>query len=196
MIVLPRQLNLLEIAAVTQSRIRPILKASRSLISVCLVMRSSPEEFSNSPSSKRMKGARLLAAGLKTISAAFIVLYRWDVSKPPGRPQSGQAALLKHLMVPVGVERVQIQLLQEGRQARPCPVRSSVRRAGSSGFLGAGGEDHGGGESVDAQSWDVDLVTAVRRKLQRDKQTEIKTQLHLILTIVYPTLTASLCHRL
>lgn len=41
-----------------------------------------------------------------------------------------------------------------------------MRRGRSSGFLGAGGEDHRGGETVDAQSRDVDLVTAVSGKLE------------------------------
>lgn len=43
-----------------------------------------------------------------------------------------------------------------------------MRRAGSSGFLGAGGENHGGGETIDAQSRDVDLITAVSGKLERE----------------------------
>lgn len=41
-----------------------------------------------------------------------------------------------------------------------------MRRAGSSGFLGAGGQDHGGGETVDAQGRDVDLITAVSGELE------------------------------
>lgn len=41
-----------------------------------------------------------------------------------------------------------------------------MRRAGSSGFLGAGRENHGGGETVDAEGRDVDLITAVRRELE------------------------------
>lgn len=39
-------------------------------------------------------------------------------------------------------------------------------RKGSSGLLGAWGEDHRGGEAVDAQSRDVDLITAISGKLE------------------------------
>lgn len=35
-----------------------------------------------------------------------------------------------------------------------------------SGFLGAGGQHHWSGQTVDAQSRDVDLVTAVSRELE------------------------------
>lgn len=49
-------------------------------------------------------------------------------------------------------------------------MKSCFRRAGSSGLLGPRGEDHGGGEAVDAQSRDVDLITAVRGKLRRDRK--------------------------
>lgn len=45
-------------------------------------------------------------------------------------------------------------------------MKSCFRRAGSSGLLGPRGEDHGGGEAVDAQSRDVDLITAIRGKLE------------------------------
>ncbi len=55
------------------------------------------------------------------------------------------------------------------------PVRSCVRWAGSSGFLGAGGEDHRGGETVDAESWDVDLITAVRGELRRTERDNVNT---------------------
>lgn len=61
------------------------------------------------------------------------------------------------------------------------PTRSCVRWAGSSGFLGAGGENHGGGEPVNAQSRDVDLITAVSGKLKRDTETcDIKAALLLV----------------
>jgi len=48
-----------------------------------------------------------------------------------------------------------------------------VKRAGSSGFLGARGENHRGGETVDAQSRDVDLITAVSGKLKRDTERQV-----------------------
>lgn len=50
-----------------------------------------------------------------------------------------------------------------------------MRWAGSSGFLGAGGQNHRGGQTVDTQSRDVDLITAVGGKLRRDRnQTSVK----------------------
>lgn len=42
-------------------------------------------------------------------------------------------------------------------------------RGGGSGLLGAGRQDHGGGEAVDAESRDVDLIAAVGRELRRDR---------------------------
>lgn len=48
-----------------------------------------------------------------------------------------------------------------------------MRPAGGSGLLGTGGEDHGGGEAVHAQSRDVDLVAAVGGELQRDKRGKV-----------------------
>lgn len=51
-------------------------------------------------------------------------------------------------------------------------MKSCFRRAGSSGLLGPRGEDHGGGEAVDAESRDVDLITAVRGKLKRQRDNE------------------------
>jgi len=49
-----------------------------------------------------------------------------------------------------------------------------------SGFLGAGGEDHGGGETVDTQSRDVDLITAVGGKLEREAHE------HIVITLYRP----------
>lgn len=60
-----------------------------------------------------------------------------------------------------------------------------MRRAGSSGFLGAGGQNHRGGQTVDTQSRDVDLITAVGGKLRRDRnQTSVKKTLILLLVIL------------
>lgn len=53
-----------------------------------------------------------------------------------------------------------------GFALRPCPGRSSERRAGSSGFLGSWRENHGGGETVHAQRWDVDLIAAISGELE------------------------------
>lgn len=52
-----------------------------------------------------------------------------------------------------------------------CPARSW----GRSGFLGARGQDDGGGQAVHAQRRDVDLVTAVGGKLRTDtNQTSVR----------------------
>lgn len=47
-----------------------------------------------------------------------------------------------------------------------------MRWAGTSRFLWAGGENHRGGETVNTQSRDVDLVTAVSGKLKEDTERE------------------------
>lgn len=50
----------------------------------------------------------------------------------------------------------------ENRAAAGGPVVGT-----DSGFLGAGGQHHWSGQTVDAQSRDVDLVTAVSRELKQ-----------------------------
>lgn len=81
--------------------------------------------------------------------------------------------------------RIQISSDPPGGVRVLCPVRSCVRWAGSSGFLGAGGQNHGGGQTVDTQSRDVDLITAVGGKLRRDRnQTSVKNPLILLLVIL------------
>lgn len=51
----------------------------------------------------------------------------------------------------------------------PSEEPSVAGDGGLSGLLGSGGENHRGGEAVHAQSRDVDLVTAIRRELGRDR---------------------------
>lgn len=67
---------------------------------------------------------------------------------------------------------------QSGSRSSPAPTlrggeagsvssEEPCEAAGGSGLLGAGGQNHRGGETVHTQSRDVDLITAVGRKLRR-----------------------------
>lgn len=51
-----------------------------------------------------------------------------------------------------------------------CTERSSVRQTESSGFLWARGQDHRGGQTINTQSRDVDLITAISGELRRDTE--------------------------
>lgn len=70
---------------------------------------------------------------------------------------------------------------QSGSRSSPAPTlrggeagsvssEEPCEAAGGSGLLGAGGQNHRGGETVHTQSRDVDLITAVGRKLRSDRE--------------------------
>lgn len=63
-------------------------------------------------------------------------------------------------------------LLRSLLKARCASSKELCEAAGGSGFLGSRGQDHRRGQTVHAQSWDVDLITAVGGKLRRETETD------------------------
>lgn len=84
----------------------------------------------------------------------------------------GDEAASKHHTVPGLQTQMQFSSDPPGGVRVPCPAKSW----GRSGFLGARGQDHGGGQAVHAQSRDVDLVTAVGGKLRTETQTKPQSE--------------------
>lgn len=54
------------------------------------------------------------------------------------------------------------------------PRMSGVRQTWSSGLLWTRGQDHRRGQAVHAQSWDVNLITAIGGELRTDRETAVK----------------------
>lgn len=51
-----------------------------------------------------------------------------------------------------------------------CTERSCIRQTESSGFLWTRGQNHRGGQTINTQSRDVDLITAISGELRRDTE--------------------------
>lgn len=84
----------------------------------------------------------------------------------------GDEAASKHSTVPGLQTQMQFSSDPPGGVRVPCPARSW----GRSGFLGARGQDHRGGQAIHAQRRDVDLVTAVGGKLRTETQTNPQSE--------------------
>lgn len=88
--------------------------------------------------------------------------------------QLGDGAL-KTTRFLVWLESFRIQISSDPPGGESCAqLGNGVRPAGRSGLLGAGGQNHGGGQTVHTQSRDVDLITAVGGKLGRETKVQSK----------------------